>query len=409
MTDISAGIEIPVPEPELTPGDMLVRARGLRGLLRQEQAATEERGHASPEIVREFLDAGFYRTLQPRRFGGYEFDVESWYRVVTEVARGCVSSAWGLALIGGHPMQLAALFGERTQVECFGPDGDFRAPSRAAATGKATPVDGGWHVQGTWDYCSGAPHSTHFLPVVLLPGDPPMPGYAVVPRDGYEVLDDWSGMLGLRGSGSNSIRVDCVVPEGWVIDTNLMAPVWPDDRPPGWEIHGNAMYSGRAAGFFDLELISISIGLVKAALDEYEHLVTTKQTFAPPFMPRSEHPEYQRIYGMASGLISAAEGAVLQGARQYHEHCERAMNGGDPFTHEDDLRLFMQAQHANRQCVEAMDMLWRTCGSTPTKDGQTMQRHWRDMSIIRSHFSQQFDLLAGMYSQVHFGLLQGIR
>ena len=97
MTDISAGIEIPVPEPELTPGDMLVRARGLRGLLRQEQAATEERGHASPEIVREFLDAGFYRTLQPRRFGGYEFDVESWYRVVTEVARGCVSSAWGTA------------------------------------------------------------------------------------------------------------------------------------------------------------------------------------------------------------------------------------------------------------------------------------------------------------------------
>jgi 3-hydroxy-9,10-secoandrosta-1,3,5(10)-triene-9,17-dione monooxygenase len=236
-----------------------------------------------------------------------------------------------------------------------------------------------------------------------------MPGYAVVPREGYEVLDDWSGMLGLRGSGSNSIRVDCVVPEGWVIDTNLMAPVWPDDRPPGWEIHGNAMYSGRAAGFFDLELISISIGLVKAALDEYEHLITTKQTFAPPFVPRHQHPEYQRMYGMASGMIAAAEGAVLQGARQYHEHCERAMNGGEAFTHEDDLRLFMQAQHANRQCVEAMDMLWRTCGSTPTKDGQRMQRHWRDMSIIRSHFSQQFDLLAGMYSQVHFGLLEGIR
>ena len=41
--------------------------------------------------------------------------------------------------------------------------------------------------------------------------------------------------------------------------------------------------------------------------------------------------------------------------------------------------------------------------------GQRMQRCWRDMSIIRSHFSQQFELLAGMYSQVHFGLLEGIR
>jgi 3-hydroxy-9,10-secoandrosta-1,3,5(10)-triene-9,17-dione monooxygenase len=406
MTTPSAGVEVPVPKPDLEPGDMLARAAGLREQLREEQPATEERGHAGPELVREFLDAGFYRTLQPRRFGGYEFDVESWYRVVMELARGCVSSAWGVALIGGHPMQLASLFPQQTQIECFGLEGDFRAPSRAAATGRATPVDGGWHVEGTWDYCSGAPHSTHFMPVVLLPGNPPTPGYAVVPRDGYEILDDWHGMLGLRGSGSNSIRVDCVVPEGWVIDTNLMAPEWPGDRPPGWEIHGNAMYSGRAAGFFDLELISLSVGLVKAAIDEYEAIIRTKQTFAPPFIPRFHHPEYQRMHGLAMGMVAAAEGAVLSGARQYHEHCARAMDGGDSFTHEDDIRLFTQAQHANRLCWEAMDTLWRTCGSTPTKDGQRMQRYWRDMSIIRGHFSQQFDLLAGALSRLSFGLPQ---
>jgi 3-hydroxy-9,10-secoandrosta-1,3,5(10)-triene-9,17-dione monooxygenase len=267
-------------------------------------------------------------------------------------------------------------------------------------------VDGGWHVQGTWDYCSGAPHSTHFLPAVMLPGNPPVPGYAVVPRDGYEVLDDWHGMLGLRGSGSNSIRVDCVVPEHWVIDTNLMAPVWPGDRAPGWEIHGNPMYSGRAGGFFDLELVSLSVGLVHAALDEYEQIIRTRQTFKPPFVPRFQHPEYQRAHGLAQGMVAAAEGAVLSGARQYHEHCERAMAGGDAFTQEQDTRLFAQAQHANRLCFEAMDTLWRTSGSTPTKDGQRMQRLWRDMSIIRAHFSQQFDLLAGNLSRLSFGLPQ---
>ena len=47
MTDISAGIEIPVPEPELTPGDMLARATGLR----------------------EFIGAGVYRTLQQEGMG----------------------------------------------------------------------------------------------------------------------------------------------------------------------------------------------------------------------------------------------------------------------------------------------------------------------------------------------------
>jgi 3-hydroxy-9,10-secoandrosta-1,3,5(10)-triene-9,17-dione monooxygenase len=237
----------------------------------------------------------------------------------------------------------------------------------------------------------------------MLPGDPPTPGYAVVPRDGYEILDDWHGMLGLRGSGSNSIRVDCVVPPDWVIDTNLMAPEFPDG-PPGWRIHGNAMYSGRAAGFFDLELVSLSVGLVRAAIDEYTDIITTKQTFVPPFVLRSHSAEYQRTHGLAMGMVAAAEGAVLSGARQYTEHCERAMAGGEPFTHEDDIRLFTQAQHANRLCWEAMDTLWRTCGSTPTKDGQRMQRHWRDMSIIRGHFSQQFDLLAGNLSRLTLGL-----
>ena len=107
-------------------------------------------------------------------------------------------------------------------------------------------------------------------------------------------------------------------------------------------------------------------------------------------------------------MVSTAEGAILDGARRYHAHCERAFAGGEPFTLEDDIGLWLQAQHANRLCFEAIDTLWRTCGSTPTKDGQRMQRYWRDMAIIRSHFSQQFDLLAGTWSRLHFGLQDGM-
>ncbi len=56
------------------------------------------------------------------------------------VGRSRTSSAWGVALIGGHPVQLASLFPEQAQVDCFGVTGDFRAPSRAAATRNAMPV-----------------------------------------------------------------------------------------------------------------------------------------------------------------------------------------------------------------------------------------------------------------------------
>ena len=95
MTDISAGIKVPVPEPELTPGDMLARASGLREQLRAEQPATS----VPPRARR-----------RPAR----------------------------------------------------------RRPPTAAGTcrerGTAAPA--------------------HSMLAVMLPGNPPMPGYAVVPREG---------------------------------------------------------------------------------------------------------------------------------------------------------------------------------------------------------------------------------
>ena len=41
-----------------------------------------------------FTDAGFYRILQPRRFGGYEFDLPTFTRVAIALARGCPASGW---------------------------------------------------------------------------------------------------------------------------------------------------------------------------------------------------------------------------------------------------------------------------------------------------------------------------
>ena len=76
---------LPVPEPGLTPAEVIRRAEALRPRLLEEQAATEERTFYSEEMHQAFSDAGFYRILQPRMFGGYEFDVPTFYRVIIEV------------------------------------------------------------------------------------------------------------------------------------------------------------------------------------------------------------------------------------------------------------------------------------------------------------------------------------
>ena len=58
---------VPVPKPDLTPRRMIERAVALRPVLRARQAECEAMGRIPDETNREFVEAGFYRILQPRR------------------------------------------------------------------------------------------------------------------------------------------------------------------------------------------------------------------------------------------------------------------------------------------------------------------------------------------------------
>ena len=57
------------PEFNLTVDELLHRADALRPLLRERQAECEQSGELSLDTNNRFLAAGFYRILQPRRFG----------------------------------------------------------------------------------------------------------------------------------------------------------------------------------------------------------------------------------------------------------------------------------------------------------------------------------------------------
>jgi alkylation response protein AidB-like acyl-CoA dehydrogenase len=73
------------PEPDLSEQEMIDRAIALRPLLRETQAETEKRTYVVDEVQQAYVDAGFYRLYVPRRFGGYEFDVTTFMRVVLEL------------------------------------------------------------------------------------------------------------------------------------------------------------------------------------------------------------------------------------------------------------------------------------------------------------------------------------
>ena len=129
----AASSTVEVPEPELTPREIVARAAAMRPELLERQAETEERTFYAQDTHRAFTEAGFYRILQPRRFGGYEFDLETYFRVIIEIARGCPSTGWCLCLGGAHVLQVASMYDEA------GPGGRSSAPTGTSCARPTAP------------------------------------------------------------------------------------------------------------------------------------------------------------------------------------------------------------------------------------------------------------------------------
>jgi 3-hydroxy-9,10-secoandrosta-1,3,5(10)-triene-9,17-dione monooxygenase len=218
------------------------------------------------------------------------------------------------------------------------------------------------------------------------------------------MLDDWGAILGMRGSGSNSIVIEGArVPKSHVIPIDMLN-IELAGGTPGSRLHGNPMYAGRCLSFFHGELVAVMTGLGYAAIDEYEKIIRTKSTLYPPMIPRYLHPDYQRFLGLALGMMNAAKRLVLNAGEVYMEYCRRGAEGGEPFTLEEDLELLASLEHGGRLVWEAVEMLFRTAGSSAAKDGERMQRYYRDASIYRGHLSAQYEMLAQRIALVHLGL-----
>jgi 3-hydroxy-9,10-secoandrosta-1,3,5(10)-triene-9,17-dione monooxygenase len=396
------------PEPALTAAEMIARAVALRPDLVADQAETERRTYYSPQMHQRFLDAGFYHLYVPHRYGGYEFDVPAYMRIVQEIARGCVSTGWCLGLTMNHALMVGSWWPQEAQDEIFAA-GDFRASSVAAPVGTATGEADGWEIDGQVAFASGTPYSTFYMGQALLPSEdagalPPLLLF-VAPRSEWEMLDDWGDMLGLKGSGSHSIRFEhSRIPRSWGFEGNMI-DIDVTGGTPGYRLHGNAMYAGRAMCIFTMSLAAVAVGGAYNALDEYERLMRTKATPLPPFGLRVHDREFQQWYGRALTRVATAEAALRDTAQRHMELCRRSVEEGPSYTYGDDMLLAGIAREIIIACWDIVNHdLWQTVGASVARDGERMQRVFRDMAVAAAHRNTQLrDMMYGEIAREALG------
>jgi 3-hydroxy-9,10-secoandrosta-1,3,5(10)-triene-9,17-dione monooxygenase len=391
---------------------LIAQATGIAADLRREQDEADARGCYSDAIHRRLLDGGFYRILQPRMFGGFGTDCETYVRVIIELSRGHPASGWCYTLASSHALVAASVFGEETQRELFGPDGDFRAAYAAGPAGTATfeRREGGYLVNGVWPFASGIPVSTHFLGGAANP-DPTgamAPIVFVVPRASVTLLDDWGGDagMGMQASGSNSVRVsDVFVADRCIAPSpigQLSTETLPDGTP-GTRLHREGLFLGIVFGWFSCEFAAILSGTAQAACEEFERQLRSKPSLFDPGRTRMHEPELQRIYGEALARTDAAVELAIAATRLHMRQSEAWMTERTPITAADTMRVWAISRQGCRCACAAVEMLFHAIGASAVRRGDRLQRYFRDVQMYRVHFQSQA-LSPRLRAQAELGL-----
>lgn len=404
-------VRTPAGGPDPTPDELVRRAAALRPMLRERQDAAEARGHYDRDVHEALVDAGLYRMLTPKRYGGLAYDLATYAKVIIEISRGDPATGWCWCLGHNHNLTTASHWPAATQDEVFDqPVGYFRSSHSVAGACTAVPIDGGYRITGRSPYQSGVPYSTHVTVNAMVEGKTgpdggPLGICAIMPRESVQVLDDWGGdrVLGLRASGSNTVVADGVeVPEHHTVVFDWMDHDF--TTSPGAELHGDPLYLGPVTGFFHLALAAPIVGAAKAALDLYEEIITTRTMPFDPGQYRSSDPFHQADLGMAMTMADSAEAICVRMGEMHMEYCTDALERGIPFTMEMDARLYGMCQRAAQMASEAVEILFRSAGSSAAAKGHPMQRYYRDAAMLRGHNSSQYASTAMKIGQVHLGL-----
>jgi 3-hydroxy-9,10-secoandrosta-1,3,5(10)-triene-9,17-dione monooxygenase len=372
--------------------DMVQRAQAMLPRLRERAAETEALGHLPAQTVADFRAGGFFRVLQPRRFGGYELD---YGRLQTELCsvlgQACGSSAWVQMVVACHAWCLA-MFPEAAQQAVWGEDSETLVASAFGFTsGKGRRVEGGYWVEGDWVFSSGSDLCQWIILGTRLdqPG-PPKSIWTLLPHTDWEILDTWHA-AGLKGSASNDIRVKgAFVSDELSLDVSFAPPSGPT---PGSQVNPNPMYGLPLAGFFPFNVTTEALGIARGAVD----------AFAEQLTGRGDRPNLvgRQIRLAESAVeVDAAEALV----RRDVAVIDRILHAGAPIPPGFQAQLARDLSFMVKLCAQAADRLATAVGAQGMRDDNPVQRASRDIHAIANHAVNNWEQQGLAYARARTGL-----
>ena len=382
----------------MTPEAYLNLVRDLLPAVRERAAGAEKLRRLPDETFADFQEAGLFRALQPRRYGGYELDPATFYQAVMEVGAVCGSSAWILGVIGVHNWHLA-IFPPQAQEDVGGEQTSVQLSTSLAPTGTVQRVDGGFRLSGRWSFSSGCDFCRWAVLGGIVPpveqGQPPDARVFLVPRRDYLIDDNWH-VMGLCATGSKDIVVDdAFVPEYRTHSYHDAFHL----RHPGSTINDAPLYRLPFGLVFANGITAPAIGAALGALEAFREQ-SLKRINLRDQSRVAEDPFTQYRLAEAAAAIGAARDRVLG---NFAEMMRLARAGEEiPLTMR--ARCKWEAGKAIDWSVQALDRLFEASGGRGIFLNNPIQRAWRDVHAMRAHAGNNPERAAFVFARSEFGL-----
>jgi indole-3-acetate monooxygenase len=350
----------------------MVDEQALQRLLEEVRARRMEfarQGRLSGDIVDLLKQAGIFRALVARRFGGEELSPSDFCRLVERISAADGSTGW-IASFGHAAIYLSALPVETLEtIYADGPDVIFAGgifPPKPARR-----VEGGFLVNGRWSWASGCT-SAAYLGVGIKVEDggagSGLPRMAVIPRENTTIIDNWD-VNGLRGTGSHDIEVTgIVVPEDWTFirggASSLDTPLF---RYPTLAIASQV-------------LAVVGLGAARAALDQAIAMASERAsiTGAPRLADRA-HVQIE---------LAKAE-AQLRSARAFlYETTDQAFErlaAGEELGLQTRALLRLSATNAAKVGADVTRAAYTMCGTAGIFTDHPLAQALQDALVVPQH------------------------
>ncbi len=375
MTAAVSTVPVTIPTGE----ELVERARAMIPALRERARKATSGAKVPDETIAEMQEAGFFRVLQPRRWGGYEMHPNVFYDIQKLLAEGCMSTGWVYGVLGCHPFELA-LFPNQAQVDVWGEDDSVLVSSSYQPVGIVERTEGGFYLSGRWGFSSGSQHCQWVLLGALVPpekegGAPDMRTF-LVPRPDYRIEETWE-TFGLQGTGSHDIIVERVfVPEhrthralDGFLGTN-----------PGTRENNGPLYQIPWAQVFVRAVSTSAIGgcraAIQAALEIGEKRISTNTGKAS-----KNDPVLVNAIGRAQVELKEIELALRTNFNDIYGYVER----GEALPMELRVRNRYQSSSVARRCAELVDNILPLLGGRAIYMSSSIVQPWLDLHAARAH------------------------